>query len=47
MGLVLFVLAIGALAYFTAGTYTSPFIDASGNPLPNAIAEERSVMLGG
>ncbi|AEF55299.1 alpha/beta hydrolase fold protein [Marinomonas posidonica IVIA-Po-181] len=45
--LVLFVVAIGVLAYFTAGTYTRPFIDASGNLIPNAIAEERSVMLGG
>lgn len=47
MSLALFVLAIGALAYFTAGTYTRPFIDNFGNPLPNAITEERRVILGG
>lgn len=47
MSLVLFVVFVGALAYLTAGTYTRPFIDASGIPLSDAIAEERMVMLGG
>lgn len=46
-GSIVFVIAIGLLAYFTAGTYTRPFLDTSGKPLPNAIAEERNVDLGG
>lgn len=47
MGLVLLIATVGVLAYLTAGTYTEPFADASGNPLPNSIAEERRILLGG
>lgn len=45
--LALLITIIGALAYLTAGTHTKPFVDASGNPLPDSIAEERRIMLGG
>jgi len=47
ISLTLFVAAVGVLAYLTAGTSTESFTDASGNPLPDSIAEERRVMLGG
>lgn len=47
MSLALIATAIAALGYLTASTFTRPFIDASGNPLPDAIAEERQVTLGG
>ena len=43
---VLIAVTIGALAYFTADTFTRPFVDDSGKPLSNSIAEERRIMLG-
>ena len=47
IGLALLIAAIAILAFLTAGTHTEPFVDASGNPLPNAIAEERQILIGG
>ena len=47
MGLVLLSITVGLFAYFTAGTHTEPFVDSSGNTLPDSIAEERRILLGG
>jgi pimeloyl-ACP methyl ester carboxylesterase len=47
IGLILLLIAIAILAFVTAGTNTKQFVDASGNVLPNAIAEERRIMIGG
>jgi pimeloyl-ACP methyl ester carboxylesterase len=47
IGLALVITAIAILAFATAGTHTKSFVDASGNLLPDAIAEERKVMIGG
>ena len=47
IGFVLLVIAIAILAFVTAGTHTKPFVDASVKVLPNAIAEERRIIIGG
>lgn len=47
LGVLLLLTAIAILAFVTAGSHTKPFIDASGIVLPNAIAEERRITIGG
>lgn len=47
MGLGMLIATVGVLGYLTAGTHTEPFVDSTGNPIPNSIAEEQRLMLGG